>query len=163
METIFHRTSVRKFLEKPVEVKKIEKLLRAAMAAPSAGNQQPWEYFVVTNQEKLKELSQCSPYASCVQDAPLAIVACSRCQTKLPEYIDIDMAIATENILLEADALGLGAVMLGIAPIKERINQVNCILNLQDLNAFAIIACGYPVSLRPQQDRFDETRVHHIK
>ena len=63
MDAIFHRTSVRKFLDKPVEKEKIEKILRAAMAAPSAKNQQPWEFYVVTDKEKLVELSKVSPYS----------------------------------------------------------------------------------------------------
>ncbi len=65
MNSIFHRTSIRTYQDKKVEAEKTEKMLQAAMAAPSAGNQQPWEYYVVTNADKLKELAQTSPYAEC--------------------------------------------------------------------------------------------------
>ena len=61
MDSIFHRVSIRKFQDKPVEPEKIEKLLRAAMAAPSAGNQQPWEFYVVTNRDLIQKLAATSP------------------------------------------------------------------------------------------------------
>lgn len=76
MNSIFHRTSIRTYQDKKVEAEKTEKMLQAAMAAPSAGNQQPWEYYVVTNADKLKELAQTSPYAGCTANAPMAFVAC---------------------------------------------------------------------------------------
>ncbi len=78
MNEIFHRTSIRKYLDKPVEDEKIETILQAAMAAPSAGNQQPWEFYVVKDKTTLEKLSKTSPYASCCTSAPLAFVACYR-------------------------------------------------------------------------------------
>ena len=74
MKEIFHRVSVRKFEDRPVEDEKVEQVLRAAMAAPSAGNQQPWDFYVVTAKEKLQALAQVSPYAGCAAHAPMAIV-----------------------------------------------------------------------------------------
>ena len=82
MDAIFHRTSIRKYQEIPVEPEKIETLLRAAMAAPSACNQQPWEFYVVRNKEKIKELSEASPYAGCAKGAPVGL--CSLLQKELP-------------------------------------------------------------------------------
>ena len=117
MNAIFSRQSVRKFEERAVEEEKIEKILRAAMAAPSAKNQQPWEFFVVTDRKVLQALSETTPYSMCVKNAPAAFVLASRRDGLIvPEFRDIDMAIATENILLEIEALGLGAVMIGVAP-----------------------------------------------
>lgn len=163
MKEIFHRTSVRKYLDKQVEKEKIELLLKAGMAAPSAGNQQPWEFYVVEDQEVLEKLSQTSPYAGCVKKAPLGIVACYRKNCKMPEYAEIDMSASVENILLEADSLGLGAVWLGIAPLKERMKAVKEVLSIPDtLEAFAIISCGYPKETKTQQDRFDTNRIHYI-
>ena len=78
MNEIFARRSIRKFLPTMVEDEKIEQLLRAAMAAPSAGNQQPWEFYVVRDKRVIQDLSQCSPYAGCANGAALAIVVCSR-------------------------------------------------------------------------------------
>lgn len=165
MDAIFKRISVRKYEDRPVEPEKVEKILRAAMAAPSARNQQPWEFFVVTSKEKIQELSQCSQYASFLKDAPLAIVPCCR-KTGLvsPLYGEIDLSIATEHILLEAAELGLGTCWMGIAPVRERMDAVNRVLgNPENLEAFALVACGYPAEERPQQDRYDESRIHWIR
>lgn len=163
MNEIFHRTSVRTYQSKPVEQEKVTQMLRAAMAAPSAGNQQPWEYYVVTDPSVLEQLSQTSPFAKCTAASPLAFVACYRTSCKIPEYAQIDMSASIENLLLEADALGLGAVWLGIAPLQERMDAVRKVLQIPEtLTAFAIIPCGYPESIHPQQDRFDSARVHYV-
>ncbi|MGI6216481.1 MAG: nitroreductase family protein [Coriobacteriales bacterium] len=166
MEEIFHRTSVRKFTDKPVEAEKIEKLLKAAMYAPTAGNQRAWEFYVVLNKDALNKLGDksVSPYSSPVKNAAMAIVIAYHEETRMPEYNDIDAAIASENIWLEADHLGLGAVMLGIAPIKERVEKVNEILNIPEgQQAFTIIAIGYPEKEGKQIDRFDESKIHYIR
>ncbi len=165
MNAIFHRVSVRKYQEKSIEKEKITKMLQAAMAAPSACNQQPWEYYVVTNKEKIKELSLTSPYAGCAADAPLVFVACYRDSEGIiaPSYREIDLSASVENLLLEADELGLGAVWIGIAPQEERMADVRTVINLPEhLHAFALIACGYPKEERVQQDRYDENRVHYL-
>ena len=110
-----------------------------------------------------KELSRTSPYASCCASAPLAFVACYRVNCAIPEYAQIDMSASVENLLLEADSLGFGAVWIGIAPIKDRMEAVGTVLNLPEtLNAFAIIPCGYPKAVHAQQDRFDKKRIHYI-
>ncbi len=163
MNEIFHRTSVRQYLDKPVEQEKIEKILRAAMQSPTATNQQAWEFYVVKNKEVLEQLSKTSPYATCTAQAPVAIVICYRDDARLPDYNDIDCSIASENVWLEADALGLGTVMLGIAPLKERIEAVDKVLNLPEgIHAFTIMPIGYPVKVNPQQDRYDTNKVHYI-
>lgn len=163
MNSIFHRTSIRKYIDKEVENEKIEDLLRAAMAAPSAGNQQPWEFYVVKSKEKLAQLAQTSPYAGCVKQAPFAFVVCTRKECRLIEYAEIDASAAIENLLLEADSLGLGAVWLGIAPLKERMEAVKRVLCIPDsLEVFAIVSCGYPDEEKKQQDRFDKTRIHYV-
>lgn len=164
MNCIFHRTSIRKYQDKTVEQEKIETMLRAAMAAPSACNQQPWEYYVVINRDTLEQLAECSPYAGCTRLAPLAFVACYRKELIAPDYANIDMSASVENLLLEADALGLGAVWLGIAPIRERMNAVAKVLRISgDIEAFAIIPCGYPAEEKQQENRYEEERVRYIK
>ncbi len=164
MNSIFHRISIRKYQDRPVEPEKIREILRAAMQAPSAANQQPWEFFVVTNKEKLKELSECSPFASMTKDAPVAIVSAYRKNCRLIDYAQIDLSIAMENIWLETDALGLGGVWLGIAPLENRMKAVEEILDMpENLRAFGIFPLGYPAEERPQQDRFEEERIHYIE
>ena len=164
MDSIFTRVSIRKYQDRPVENEKTEAILRAAMQAPSAANQQPWEFFVVTNKEKLAALSKVSPFAGMTKNAPVAIVSAYRKDCKLPEYAQIDLSIAMENLWLETDAQGLGGVWLGIAPIEERMKKVEEILCMPDtMRAFAIFPYGYPAEERVQQQRFDETRIHYVE
>ncbi len=163
MNTIFHRTSIRKYTDQSVEKEKIEQLLRAAMAAPSAGNQQPWEFYVVADKELLCALADCSPYANPLRDAPLGIVVCCRSDCRMPEYAQIDCSAAIENLLLEADSIGLGAVWLGIAPLTERMEAAGKVLKLpENQYVFSYVACGYPSENKVQQERYMEERVHYL-
>ena len=164
MNPIYTRVSIRKYQDRPVEKEKTMAILRAAMQAPSAANQQPWEFYVVTNKEKLKALSEVSPYAGMTKDAPVAIVAVYRTDCLLPMYAQIDLSIAMENLWLETVNQGLGGVWLGIAPLEDRMKEVEEILNIPDsLRAFAIFPYGYPAEAREQQDRFEESRIHYVE
>ncbi len=164
MNSIFHRTSVRQYQDRPVEKEKVELMLRAAMAAPSAMNQQPWEYYVVTRREMIERLSESTPYTGCAKEAPLVFAACYRKECLRPMFAQIDMSASVENLLLEADELGLGAVWMGIAPIEDRMELVKKIVGIpNELEVFALIACGYPLKEQAQQDRYEESRVHYIE
>ena len=164
MNHLYTRVSIRKYQDRPVEKEKTEAMLRAAMQAPSAANQQPWEFYVVTNKEKLKPLSGVSPYAGMTKNAPAAIVSVYRKDCAIPAYAQIDLSIAMENLWLETDAQGLGGVWLGIAPQEERMKAVEEILDLPDtVRAFAIFPYGYPAEERKQQDRFDPERIHYVE
>ncbi|MBQ9685590.1 MAG: nitroreductase family protein [Oscillospiraceae bacterium] len=163
MKEIFERVSIRKFEDRPVEREKIEALLRAAMAAPSAGNQQPWEFYVVTDKPTLERLSKVSPYAGCTKNAPVAIVSAYREQLWAPEYAQIDMSIAMENLWLACAEQGLGGVWLGIAPLEERMRAVEEVVGIPEgQRAFAVFPLGFPAESRRQQDRYDEARVHYL-
>ena len=164
MNEIFNRVSIRKYEDKVVDNDKIEKILRAAMAAPSAGNQQPWEFYVVTDKDKIKALSECSPYAGCAAGAPVILVPCYRTEGLMfPEFDKIDLAIATENALLEITSQGLGGVWLAVAPIQDRVDNVAKVLEtLENLVPFALVPFGYPAENRDQQDRYDESRIHFV-
>ena len=164
MNHLYTRVSIRKYQDRPVEKEKTEAMLRAAMQAPSAANQQPWEFYVVTNKEKLKALSGVSPYAGMTKNAPAAIVSVYRKDCAIPAYAQIDLSIAMENLWLETDAQGLGGVWLGIAPQEERMKAVEEILDLPDtVRAFAIFPYGYLAEERKQQDRFDPERIHYVE
>ena len=164
MNHLYTRVSIRKYQDRPVEKEKTEAMLRAAMQAPSAANQQPWEFYVVTNKEKLKALSGVSPYAGMTKNAPAAIVSVYRKDCAIPAYAQIDLSIAMENLWLETDAQGLGGVWRGIAPQEERMKAVEEILDLPDtVRAFAIFPYGYPAEERKQQDRFDPERIHYVE
>ncbi|MGB4587713.1 MAG: nitroreductase family protein [Clostridiaceae bacterium] len=167
MEAIFTRRSIRKYKNQPVEKEKIDKLLKAAMQAPSAGNQQPWEFIVVQERENLVRLSEASPYSKPVKDAPLAFVLLGNVERmKFPENWQQDMGAATENILLQAVELKLGAVCIGIAPSEDRENFVKKMYSLpENIKPFCIIAIGYPAEGQENKfiDRYDEKRVHYEK
>ena len=164
MNSLYHRVSIRKYQDRPVEKEKIIALLRAAMQAPSAGDQQPWEFYVVTDKEKLEALSKVHPYSGMVKDAPAAIVSAYKKDCRLPAYAQIDLSIAMENLWLETDAQGLGGVWLGTAPIEERMKAVEEIVGIPDaLRAFAVFPFGYPAEERAQRDRFDESRIHWVE
>ena len=163
MADIYHRVSIRKYQDKPVEKEKIEAILRAAMQAPSACNQQPWEFYVITDPKTLLALSQVHKYTWMVKDAPAAIVSAYRTNSYAPSFAQVDMAIAMENLWLETDSQGLGGVWLGIAPIEENMHKVEQIIDMPDtLRAFAIFCFGYPAEERQQQDRFDPARIHWL-
>ena len=115
----------------------------------------------MTDKDVIAQLSETSPYAHCAKEAPVIFVPCYHEQGIAPEYFDIDMSAAVENLLLQADALGLGAVWMGIAPDQKRMDAVRNVLHLpQNLHAFALVPCGYPAEERAQEDRFDVNRVH---
>ena len=154
MKEILERVSVRKYEARPVEREKLEALLRAAMAAPSAGNQQPWEFVVVQERALLDRLA----YGLA---APAGIAVLSRTQgLRFPEYWQQDLGACTQNLLLEAEHQGLGAVWMGIAPLEERMRAVAEILGLgEGLQAFALVAVGYPAEKAAPHDRFDPSRV----
>jgi nitroreductase len=163
MKEIFERTSVRDFAERPVEAEKVTRLLEAAMQAPSAGNQQPWEFVVADERTVLDALAEASPYAGPLKRAPLGIVVLERRGgLRFPEDAPSDLSAATENILLEAVHLSLGAVWLGTAPIEKRMAHVSAVLDLPEQVApYAMIALGYPKASKQAKPRYDETRVHH--
>lgn len=167
MDAIFNRRSIRKFKDKPVEDEKIDKLLRAAMQAPSAVNQQPWEFIVVREKNTLKKLSEISPYSKMVADAPLAVVVLGNEERmRLKHHWEQDLAAATQNILLEAVYLGLGAVWLGVAPDEERMDKIRNIFGLsRRLRPFCVIPIGYPGDGQENKfvDRYDPSKVHYDK
>lgn len=165
MNEIFHRVSIRKYKKQPVEKEKILQILKAAMQAPSACNQQPWEFYVVTDPEKIQKLSQTTPYAGCAAGAPVVIVPVYR-KENLPALpmVSIDMGICIENMWLETDALGLGGVCIGVSPIQEWMDQIHQILELpEDVAVFSLFALGYPNEERAQQDHFDSNRIHFVE
>jgi nitroreductase len=165
LDTIFTRKSVRSFENREVEPEKLEQIMKAAMQAPTAKNQQAWEFYVITNKEILQQLGKATPYSMPAAHAAAAVVVCyNKEKLTVPEMADIDCAIATENIWLECEALGLGGVMIGVAPFQDRIEKLGEILNLpENLSAFTIFAFGYPKQKQPQKSRYDENKIHYVK
>ena len=162
-ETIMTRRSVRKFTSGEVGDDLVEKLLRAAMQAPSANNGQPWHFIVIRNQAILDEIPTFHPFAQMVKQAPLAILVCADTRdARSPDYWVLDCSAATENLLLAAHALDLGAVWLGIHPRQERMEKIIPLVNLPEgVKPLALVAIGVPAEHHPFVDRFKPERIHH--
>jgi nitroreductase len=166
MQEIFNRISVRKFTEQKVTKEQIKKILEAAMQAPSAYNQQPWEFLVIEDKTVLQKFTEIHPYAkSLLSGAAVGIfVLCAKNRLQLPEMAGQDLSAATQNILLEAVHLGLGAVWLGVNGHQERAAAAKKLFALpEDIEVFAAIAVGHPAESRKAQPRYEENRVHYEK
>ena len=165
MQTIMTRPSVRAFLDKPVPEETVERLLRAAMAAPSAKNSPPWAFVVIRDRAELEKLGAALPNAKMTATAPLALAICGVMDKTLPgearEYWIQDCAAATENFLLAVHALGLGAVWTGVHPISERIAILKETLRLPDgVEPFCLIPFGWPAGPVDAKDKWDPAAVH---
>ncbi len=161
LEAIRTRRSVRRFTVEPVTEDQLETLLRAAMSAPSAGNQQPWHFIVVDDRALLDRIPEFSPYASMCRQAPLGILVCGDTTLeKHPGYWIQDCSAATQNLLLAAHALGLGAVWTGVHPREERSRSFRDLLKLPDhIMPLAFIVIGHPAERPQPQDRFRPERI----
>ena len=161
-EAIHLRRSIRRFEKKPVPDELIQKVIAAGMAAPSAGNQQPWEFIVLSDERLLKQIPQINPHASMAQTVPAAILVCANVSRELhPGFWVIDCSAATENMLLAAHASGLGAVWTGIYPVDERVAGFKRLLGLpQHIIPHSLIVLGYPAEHPSPQDRFKPERIH---
>lgn len=165
-EALLRRRSVRRFTGEPVARETIEELLHAAMSGPSACNRKPWSFYAVTNPEKLAELKSASRFTKI--NAPLAMVVCGDLRRALPlqlaEFWVQDCSAATENILLRAVELGLGAVWCGIYPQKHPQQVVRNLLGLSDkLIPLNIIYIGHPDEQPEARDQYDAARVHYVE
>ena len=166
LENIATRVSVRSYLDKPVDAATIEQLLRAGMAAPTAVNKQPWHFVVVTDKEQLAALSKANPYAGMLNQAPLAIVVCGDMKKALPgksrEFWVQDCSAATENILLAANGLGLGAVWTGAYPSEDRVKDISAVLSLPEhIVPLNIIVIGYPDKENAPKDKWKPENVSY--
>lgn len=163
---IMTRNSVRAYLDRDVEDECIDSLLHAGMAAPSAVNRQPWHFVVVKNRETLARMAELTPNASMAKGAPLAIVVCGDMdkyapdESRLREYWVQDASAATENILLQAHAMGLGAVWTGTYPMEERCQAVSTLLELPpNIVPFYTIVVGYPAEEAHPKDKWKPENV----
>jgi nitroreductase len=150
-------------MAKPVPKETIEELLRAAMSAPSAGNEQPWQFLVIDDRKKLDSITGVNPNAKMCKEAQAAILVCGdTTKEKYPGFWVQDCAAATQNILLAAHERGLGSVWTGIYPIPERVQGFRQLLEIPDtIIPFCLVPLGYPAKESPQVDRFQRDRVHY--
>ncbi len=167
IENIMTRTSIRQFKAQPVEQDKVDILLKAAMAAPTALNLQPWHFIVINDKETIALLSGKQPTS-----APLMIAVCGDTDktmlpdgsTKLPDFWVEDVSAATENLLLAAHALGLGAVWTGVYPAMDRTAEVANVLNCpQNIVPLAVVRVGYPDESPEPKNKYKEENISYNK
>lgn len=163
MSSIFTRKSVRKYKNRQVSDEIVTYLLKAAMQAPSAGNEQPWEFIVLRDKKTMKNLMDVHPYSGMLPSADVAIVVCgNRSREVFEGYWVQDCSAATENILLAAEEKEVGAVWLGVYPLEERIEGVKRLLGLpENVIPLSIVPVGYPDENRTAPDRFKKDRIHY--
>ncbi|MCE5302160.1 MAG: nitroreductase family protein [Planctomycetaceae bacterium] len=161
LEAIQSRRSIRRYLEEPIGEPLIEKLLAAAMQAPSARNQQPWHFVVIDDRATLQKIPEFMPNAALVAGAPLAILVCGDLSLEKSEgYWVVDCAAATENLLLAAHALGLGACWCGVYPRPTRMAELRKLLGLpEDVLAHSLVAIGRPAEQHGVENRYRADRV----
>jgi nitroreductase len=161
LEVIATRRSVRKYTPKPVGEDVVRLLVAAAMAAPSAGNAQPWYFGVFDDRQLLDQFPTIHPHAEMVRGAPLAVLVCGDLKLeKYPGNWPLDCAAAAENLLLAAHAVGLGAVWTGVYPDAQRMQAFRELLGLpSNIMPHAFIPVGYPAENIPREYRFQEQRI----
>ena len=163
MEAVFTRRSIRKYTQEGVSDADVTTLLKAAMSAPSAGNQQPWEFVVIKDKTTLTQLADVSPYAKMMPGAAAAILVCGvPDREKHAGFWVQDCSAAVQNILIEAESLKLGAVWLGMYPVDERMDNLRSALNIpEQIIPFAMIAVGHPAESKEPPNRYDAARIHY--
>ena len=162
LQTIYTRHSVRSFTGEPVSKSQLDQLLKAAMAAPSAHNTQPWEFIVVTDHKILLQLREVLPYADMLDQAGAAICVCGK--PDVSRHWTQDCSAATENMLLAAHALGLGAVWTAVYPDETRVPATRKILGLpEDITPLNVIPLGIPKAAEKPHDKYQETKIHWEK
>ena len=161
--TILARRSIRRYTGEKVNGEAIQKVLEAGMAAPSAGNQQPWHFIVLDDRKVLDAVPEHHPHSSMIREAPVAILVCGDISAEKHQgYWVQDCAAATQNMLLAVTDLGLGAVWLGVYPREDRVRGLRGLLGLPaHIIPFSLIPIGHPAEEKPPSGRFDSGRIHH--
>jgi nitroreductase len=162
MDAIFNRRSIRKYTGKVVPDEVIEKIIKAGMAAPSAGNEQPRHFIVINDRNILSEIPKFHPYSQMLKEANCAVVVCG--DTSLEKYQGCwvqDCSAATQNMLLAAHELELGSVWLGVYPMDDRVKAIKQLLGLPDnVIPLCIVPFGYPAENKGSANRFEPSRIH---
>jgi nitroreductase len=162
LTAIFSRRSVRIYTPKAVPREMVLDIVRAAMYAPSAGNERPWHFIVLTDRALLDEIPKFHPYATMLKHASTAVLVCGDVTLEKHEgYWVLDCAAATQTVLLAAHAKGLGCVWCGVYPTKDRVEGLRKLLKLPEhIVPFSLIPLGFPAEEKQPVDRFDASRIH---
>jgi len=164
-ELLEKRRSIRKYKkDSPVTQEQLKQLLGAAMIAPSARNSRPWEFIAITKRELLDKIVTIHPNAKMLESASAAIIIVAVPPADMPAaFFPQDCGAATQNILLEAAAMGLGTCWCGVYPIEERMDSLRELLGVaKEKLPFCVIAVGSPDEAPDQRGFFDEARVTYL-
>lgn len=164
-ETITTRRSIRSYIDKEITDETIKKLIEAAVSAPSAGNQQPWQFIIIDDQKIFDELIKIHPASKMLKKANKAILVCGDLNLETYKgYWMIDCSAATQNILLAAHSKNIGSCWIGIYPREERIKLLQKILATpENIIPFSMISLGYTEEKTCTVDRYEEKRIHYNK
>jgi nitroreductase len=163
IEIIFARRSIRAYTSKPVSKADLAKLLEAGMAAPSGRDLKPWHFVVIEDRATLERLADAHEHGKMLKSAAAAVAVCGD-TTVSPDFWIQDCAAATENILIGAAALGLGAVWLGCHPRENRVSAIREVLAIpRHFGILSLISIGHPGEKKEPRTQYSEERVHHEK
>lgn len=162
-DVVNSRRSIRSYTDDAVPQDMVERVINAAMTAPSAGNQQPWHFVIIRDRESLDQIPTFHPYSKMVIKCQVAVLVCGAPDgKKWPAYWPQDCSAATQNMLLAARDLGLGTVWAGIYPDEKRMIGFRKLLTIpKNIFPFALIPIGWPAGEFKVQDRYNPSLVHH--
>ena len=168
IQNIMTRVSVREFTGEKISEAQLETLLRVAMAAPSAINKQPWAFIVVTDEAKIAALGEALPYSRCSNKPAVAIIPCGdlskAIEGEMANFWINDVSAATENLLLAAHAMGLGAVWTGLHPDMNRAKMVQEMLGLPEhIIPLCVVPVGVPAEQPEVKDKYKPENIHYNK
>lgn len=165
MNSIFKRRSIRKYLDSDISDEMVEEVIKAGMAAPSAGDEQPWQFVVVRNKSTMLEFPKFHQYAQMLKEAPVAIVVCGDLNRQAYEGFWIqDCSAAIQNMLLQVTEMGLGSVWVGIYPDKNRVEKTRELLDLpENIVPVAVLPIGVPGEIKHIANRYDKNMIHFEK
>ncbi len=162
IDNILKRRSVRKFTDAKIPEQDIECILKAAMHAPSAKNQQPWQFIVLDDKSLIEKIPSFSPYAYMCVEAPISVLICGDLKLEQSkDYWPVDCAAATQNLLLASHAKGLGSVWAGVYPREKIMKGFTDLLHLPEhIIPFALVVIGYAKEEPKYDERFKKDRIH---
>jgi len=168
LKTIHARKSVRQYIDRQVTKDQLNVLVKAGMAAPTAGDKRPWSFVVIDDRKKLDALAEVLPYGKMLKSAPAAIVVCGNPDKFFPGVESAfwiqDCSAATENILLAVESMGLGAVWIGVYPTDSKIKGVQFVLGIPEKEVpLNVLSIGYPAGMEKPKDKFNEKQIHWNK
>lgn len=167
LHNILNRKSVRSYTDRKVSRAQLDTLTRAAMAAPTGRDMRPWKFVTIDDKKVLVRLAEKLPRAKMLTEANAAIVVCGDLgitddQGKPSVNWTLDCSAATENLLLQAESMGLGAVWIGVYPYEDRMPGVSEVLGLPDhIKPLNVVAVGYPKGNPQPKDKYDAGNIHY--